>query len=347
MNKDYYKILEVERNATPEEIKKSYRKLALKYHPDKNQDDKSAEDKFKEISEAYDVLSNDDKKSQYDRFGSVGNNPNNAGFNVEDIFSQFGDLFGGFGGQQQRRGPKKGSDLRVKVNISLHDIIFGGTKKIKYSRHAKCNACDGKGGEDVTTCTACQGQGHRSYTQNTPFGTIRQSAVCSACSGSGKVVKNPCKSCQGQGTSVKQETVDIDIPKGAVNGNFMTMPQFGNYIRDGVPGDLQIVIEETPDPLFKREELNLVYDEKVSFVDAILGSERKLKIPHGGEIKYSITPGSTHGKILRIAGKGIPDAHYKGHFGDLYVRINLTVPTNITEDEKFILQNLKNSPNFK
>ena len=350
MSKDYYKILEVDKSATPEEIKKSYRKLALKYHPDKNQNDKESEEKFKEISEAYEILSDEDKKSQYDRFGTVGNNSNpfsgGSSFNMDDIFSQFGDIFGGGqrrGTQQQR----KGSDLRVNINVTLKDIIFGSNKKIKYSRQVKCTSCDGKGGDELVTCIPCQGQGHRSFVQNSPFGTIRQSAVCSHCNGTGKTVKNQCKTCHGQGSTMQQETVEVEIPKGAVHGNFMGMPQYGNFIRAGVPGDLQIVIEETKDPLFKREDLNLIYDEKVSVVDAILGSERKLHIPHGVDVKYTIDPGTTHGKLLRIPGKGIPDAHHKGHSGDLFIRVNLTVPTKVTLEEKDILQKLKNSPNFK
>jgi len=348
MNKDYYKILGVSKDATIEEIKKSYKKLALKWHPDRNQNNAEAEEKFKEISNAYSILSDPEKKSQYDRYGSVGGNGNpfggGGGNPFDDIFSQFGDIFG----QSRRSGPqqKRGSDLRVKVNINLNDIIFGSTKKIKYSRHSKCQPCDGKGGDDLVTCLPCQGQGHRSFVQNTPFGTMRQSAVCSHCNGVGKTVKNPCKSCSGQGVSVKQETVDIDIPKGAVGGNFMTMPQYGNHIRGGVPGDLQIVIEETPDPLFKREDLNLIYDEKISVIDAIIGAENKLNIPHGSEIKYKIEPGTTHGKLLRIPGKGIPDAHYGGHSGDLFIRVNLTVPSKITTEEKEILQKLKKSSNF-
>ena len=346
MEKNYYKILGVDKTATMSEIKSAYKKLCKIHHPDKGGD----EEKFKEISQAYEILSDEDKKSQYDRYGSVGDNNNNpfsggGGFNMDDIFSQFGDIFG----QSRRSGPqqRKGSDLRVKVTINLNDIIFGSTKKIKYSRHAKCQPCDGKGGDELVTCLPCQGQGHRSFVQNTPFGTMRQSTVCSHCSGVGKTVKNPCKSCNGQGVSVKQETVDIDIPKGAVGGNFMAMPQYGNHIRGGVPGDLQIVIEEMPDPLFKREDLNLIYDEKVSVIDAILGVEKKLNIPHGSEIKYTIVPGTTHGKLLRIPGKGIPDAHYGGHSGDLFIRVNLTVPSKISTEEKEILHNLKKSPNFK
>jgi len=342
MSKDYYKILEVDRSASQDDIKKNYRKLSKIHHPDKGGD----ENRFKEISEAYDVLSNEDKKSQYDRFGSVGGNPGNGGgnpFDMNDIFSQFGDIFGRRNSAPQQR---RGSDLRVKVNVTLHDIIFGCTKKIKYTRHDKCNVCSGKGGEELTTCLPCQGSGHRSVVQNTPFGTIRQSAVCNHCGGTGKSIKNPCKSCSGVGTGVKQETVDIEIPKGAVNGSFMSMPQYGNWVRGGVPGDLQIVVEEISDPLFKREELNLIYDENVSIVDAILGSEKTLKIPHGQEIKFSITPGTTHGKLLRIGGKGIPDVHFPGHTGDLFIRVNLKVPKSVSNEEKQLLEHLKKSPNF-
>lgn len=346
MEKDYYKILEVDRSASQEDIKKSYRKLAIKYHPDKNNGDKESEEKFKEVSEAYDILSNEEKKSQYDRFGSVGgaNSDGGSPFNMDDIFSQFSDIFGGrrSSGPQQRRG----SDLRVKVNVTLNDIIFGTTKKVKYSRHAQCKSCSGKGGEELTTCLPCQGTGHRSIVQNTPFGTIRQSAVCNHCSGSGKTVKNPCKSCSGSGTQVAQETVDIEIPKGAAGGSFFGMPQYGNWVRGGVPGDLQIVVEEVPDPNFKREELNLVYDDKISVIDAILGCEKKLKTPHGSEIKYTINPGTTHGKLLRVTGKGIPDVHFPGHNGDLIIRVNLKVPTKVNSEEKELLEHLKKSPNF-
>lgn len=344
MEKDYYKILGVDRSATISEIKAEYRKLCKIHHPDKG----GSEEKFKEISDAYSILSDPEKKSQYDRFGSVGGNSGGGDnpFNMDDLFSQFGDIFGnGFGrrsGPQQRRG----SDLRVKVNVTLNDIIFGATKKIKYSRHDKCNVCNAKGGEELTTCLPCQGTGHRSVVQNTPFGTIRQSAVCNHCSGSGKSVKNPCKSCSGTGTNVKQETVDIEIPKGAVNGSFMSMPQYGNWTRGGIPGDLQIVIDEIPDPVFKREELNLIYDENVSVVDAILGTEKTLKIPHGTEIKFTIAPGTTHGKLLRINGKGIPDVQFPGNTGDLFIRVNLKVPKTITGEEKELLQHLKKSPNF-
>jgi molecular chaperone DnaJ len=344
---DLYKILELDNNATSSDIKKAYKRLALKYHPDKNNGSKESEEKFKQISNAYSILSDEEKKSQYDRFGTTGNqNPFGGGSGVpfEDLFSQFGDIFGSFGNrrQQQRR---KGSDLRMTVSLTLNDIIFGVRKKIKYNRNVKCDTCDGKGGEDIVNCGHCNGTGHRSYVQNTAFGSIRQTAVCSHCSGNGKSVKNPCKKCHGQGVVVKQETVDVEIPKGAVDGNYMSMPQYGNHIKDGIPGDLQIIIDEIPDSKFKREDINLIYDETIPVIDAILGVEKSIKTPHNTDIKYTILPGTSHGKLLRVVGKGIPDMH--GRMGDLFIRINIKIPTSITSDEKNILRDLGKSNNFK
>ena len=348
MAKDYYKILGVDKGASDEEIKKAYKKLAIKHHPDKNQGSKESEEQFKEVAEAFDVLSDGNKKSQYDRFGSVGNNGNSGGnpFNMDDIFSQFGDIFGNGFGQQRRQQQRKGSDLRIKVTVDLKDIIFGSTKKLKYSRHIKCSVCDGKGGSDVVSCAPCNGTGQRSVVQNTPFGTIRQVAVCSHCNGEGKTIKNPCKSCSGQGTSIKQETVDVEIPKGAIGGSYMTMPQYGNYIRDGIPGDLQIVIEEIPDRNFKREDTNLIYEDKISVIEAILGLERKIQTPHGVDVKYKIEPGTSHGTFIRIAGKGIPDIHFK-NMGDLHIKVLIKIPSNVTSEEREILNKLKQNNNFK
>lgn len=341
MSKNYYDILEVSKDASNEEIKKSYRKLAMKYHPDRNSGDKESEEKFKEISEAFDVLSDPDKKARYDRFGSAdgGGNPFGGGSPFEDIF---GDIFGSF----NRRGPKKGSDLRVKVTVNLNDIIFGTKRKIKYTRHAPCNTCNGLGGKELSTCLPCNGTGVRTIVQNTPFGQIRQSASCNHCSGSGKVVKDPCKTCSGNGTNVKQETVDVEIPRGAVYGSYFSMPRMGNFVRDGIPGDLQIVIEEIPDDKFKREDINLIYEDNISIVDAILGVNKSLKIPHGGEIKYTIEPGTNHGTYLRIKQRGIPDVTFTGNWGDLLIKVNLNIPKKINSQEKELLEMLKILPNF-
>lgn len=347
MSKDYYKILEVDKGASQEDIKKSYRKLAHKYHPDKNKEE-GAEAKFKEMAEAYSVLSDEEKKSQYDRYGSVGNNNQGfgGGFDVNDIFSQFGDIFGNNFGQNRGQRVRKGQDLRIKVSVTIKDIIFGANKKLKYNRHIKCDSCDGKGGQETTTCLPCQGTGHRSYVQNTPFGSIRQSAICSHCNGEGKTIKNKCNTCGGNGVTSKQEVVDVDIPKGAVQGTYMSMPQFGNYVRDGIPGDLQIMIEEVPDPKFSRDDINLICDEQISVIDAILGTDRVITVPHGVDIKYTISPGTSHGKLLKVTGKGVPDIHY-GRIGDLIIRVNIKIPTMLSVEEKKVLEKLGESNNFK
>lgn len=341
MSKNYYDILEVPKNASTEDIKKSYRKLAMKYHPDRNSGDKESEEKFKEISEAFDVLSDPEKKSRYDRIGSVDGPSGNpfGGSPFEDIF---GDIFGSF----NRRGPKKGGDLRVKVSLNLNDIIFGTKKKIKYTRHSACSVCNGLGGKDLSTCPPCNGSGIRTMVQNTPFGQIRQSASCNHCSGSGKIIKDPCKSCSGSGTTVTQEMVEVEIPKGSISGSYFSMPKMGNFLRDGIPGDLQIVIEEVPDNKFKRDDINLIYEDGISVVDAILGVHKSLQIPHGTEIKYTIEPGTNHGSYLRIKGKGIPDLTFPGNWGDLLIKINLKIPKKINLEEKDLLEKLKRLPNF-
>jgi molecular chaperone DnaJ len=346
MSKDYYNILNIDKGATKEEIKKSYRTLSKKYHPDLNPDNKEAEEKFKEISEAYDVLSDDTKRQRYDNFGS--NDQFNGSFNMEDIFSNFGDIFGSFTNRNNRRQQqKRGSDLRLNVKVDLNDILFGSSKKVRYQRDVSCQSCSGKGGEDLTTCLPCQGRGFRDHIQNTPFGQIRQTAVCSHCNGEGQIIKNKCGSCNGRGINKKDEIVEIEVPKGAIGGTYMTMPQYGNHIKNGIPGDLQIVIQEVEDIQFKRQELDLVYESNINVIDAILGVEKTLRIPHGEEIKYNVSGGSKHGKILRVRGKGIPNVHFPGQIGDLLIRVNLDVPSEITIEERLKLEEIKKMRNFK
>jgi molecular chaperone DnaJ len=346
MSKDYYRILEVERGSSQDEIKKSYRKMAMKYHPDKNPGDSAAEEKFKECAEAFDVLSDPQKKQEYDTYGSVGGNggnPFSGGFGMDDIFSRFGDFFG-FGGQNQRQ-IRKGSDLRIKVSLTLSDIINGTNKKLKYTRQVKCNTCNGVGGRDLTTCGICHGSGHRKVVQQTPFGTIQQVITCTSCSGQGSVSRTSCGNCRGQGTVPKEETIDVALPKGAVNGVNLSMSQMGNWIKLGEPGDLVIFVEEEIDPSFKRENNNLIYDQSISIVDAILGKEIQLSTPYG-DMKFDVQPGTTHGKTLRVQGKGVPDLNLRGAVGDLFIRMNIKIPQNVTPSEVEILKSLKDSPNF-
>ena len=351
MSKDYYKILGVERNASEDQIKKAYRKLAMQYHPDKNPDNEEAEEKFKEAAEAYDVLSTPDKKKNYDTFGTAdgsGFNQNGRqyghGFNMDDIFSQFGDIFGGaFNNRYQRPQQQRGSDLRVKVQLTLDDILNGVKKKLKFKRNAKCGTCNGSGGSDVKDCLACSGTGQRTVVQNTPFGQIRQSAPCNNCQASGKVIHNKCGTCKGEGTEIREEVVDIEIPAGVTNGMYLTMAQYGNFARGGVYGDLQILIEEIPDPIWKREGNNLKTEITISVLDAILGRKMDVLTPRGKQ-SVSIEPGTESGKILRYAHKGIPDINYG--LGDLYIVLRVSIPKKINPEEKVILEKLRGSKNF-
>jgi len=349
MSKDYYNILGVDKNASDDEIKKAYRKMAMKFHPDKNPDNPEAEAKFKEAAEAYDVLSTPDKKSNYDRFGSASGpgSSYNGGFGgMEDIFSNFGDIFGNafnqrYGGQRPQ---SRGSNLRIKVTLTIDEILKGTTKKLKYKRQDKCTSCDGKGGTDVRNCIPCNGSGQRTVVQNTPFGQIRQATTCPDCAGSGQVVHTKCNDCKGDGTIVKDQTVEVEIPMGVSNGMQMNMTGFGNYIRNGQPGDLHIIVEEERDLSFKRENNNIIVEKTISVIDAIIGSNVKVKTPHG-EMAVAIEPGTEHGKVIRISGKGIPDIQYG--LGDLYIKISVKIPKKIELDEKLVLEKLKKSKNFE
>lgn len=346
---DLYKTLEIDKNATQEEIKKAYRRLSKKYHPDVNKDP-NAESKFKDISNAYEVLSDTTKKSNYDNYGSTNGNPfgngqgfGGHGFDMQDIFENFGDIFGNRGGRQQKR-QSRGSDLRMKVVLNIDEILKGCMKKLKYKRHVKCKPCDGKGGTDVVDCLVCNGQGQRIVVQNTPFGQMRTQSTCPDCQGSGKQIKHKCSSCKGDGTTLEDQVVDVEIPAGVSNGMQLSMQGFGNDIRDGVPGDLYIIVEEAQDFSFKREVNNIIVEKTISVIDAICGTHIKVSTPHG-EIPVYIEPGTEHGSSIRIGGKGIPDINYG--MGDLYIRISIKIPKNIELDEKFVLEKLKDSKNFK
>jgi molecular chaperone DnaJ len=354
MAKDYYNILGINKGATEEEIKKAYRKKAMKWHPDKNPDNPEAESKFKEASEAYEVLSDSNKRSNYDRYGTADGpqNPfggsggfNGHGFSMDDIFSQFGDIFGNFGGRQRnQQKQKRGSDLRIKVSVTIDDVIKGCNKKVKYKRQTQCQTCSGKGGTDVRSCIPCNGSGRRVVVQQTPFGQVRQETICPDCQGSGQQIQNKCKVCYGDGTTLKEEIVDLDIPAGISAGMQLTMKSMGNHIRDGVPGDLQIVIDEIIEFYFKRDKNNILIEKDISVIDAIIGSKVNVKTPHG-DILVNVEPGTSHGSVVRISGKGVPDLNYG--LGDLYVTINVKIPKQINLEEKYILEKLKTSNNFQ
>jgi molecular chaperone DnaJ len=354
MSKDYYSILGVGKGASDEEIKKAYRKAAMQWHPDKNPNNPEAEAKFKEAAEAYDVLSNPEKKSNFDRFGTAdggfgGGNPFGSnfghGFNMDDIFSQFGDIFGNFGGgrrqQQQRR---RGQDLRLKINVTIDEVINGGTKKIRYKRQVHCESCSGKGGTNVKNCLPCNGSGQRVVVQNTPFGQIKTQTTCPDCQGSGRQIQDLCRMCHGAGTEAKDQTVEVEIPKGVGNGMQFTMSGFGNHIKDGSPGDLHILIEEVQEFYFKREGPNLTVNKEISVIDAILGNQIKVRTPHG-EIPITIDPGTESGRTIRVTGKGVPDINYGT--GDLFVKVEVKIPKIISPEEKEILEKLRTSNSFQ
>lgn len=347
MSKDYYKILEVDRGASQDEIKKSYRKLAKKYHPDKTKGDKDSEEKFKECAEAFEVLSDPDKKNKYDTFGHVGNGNGNGfpfeGFDMEDILNRFGGSFG-FGGP--RRKSQRGGDIKVRVSLTMKEIIEGAAKKIKYSRQHQCQTCSGKGGKDVTKCTACDGHGSRATSRQTPIGIVQQVMTCNVCGGEGEIIKDKCGTCHGSGVTPKEEVVDVSIPKGAMEGMYMTVPQHGNFSKNGIPGDLHVMIEEIPDPNFDRVDDDLQHIHSVSLVDSILGTKNNIMTPRG-KVDISVRPGTQHGSVVRITGMGVPNINNNGRFGDLLVKINVKMPKSLNLEETTLLKKLKSMPNFK
>jgi len=360
--RDYYDILGVSKNAEQAEIKSAYRKLAIKYHPDKNPDNKEAEEKFKEAAEAYEVLSNAEKRQRYDRFGHAGNSGNGGfgggGMNMEDIFSNFGDIFGGgnpfesfFGGGQSRGGRRivKGTNLRIKVKLTLEEIAKGVEKKIKVNKLVVCKTCDGSGAKDkssTSTCRTCGGSGSVRRVTNTILGQMQTTSTCPTCNGEGVEITAKCTTCHGEGLVRGEETISINIPAGVSEGMQLSMSGKGNAApRGGVPGDLIILIEEIPHEVLKRDGINVIYDLYISFVDAALGSN--VEIPTiDGKAKIKIDPGTQGGKILRLKGKGIPEVN-SYHKGDQLIYVNVWTPKALSQNEREQLENLRESPNFK
>ena len=361
--RDYYEVLGVERSANEDEIKKAYRKAAIKYHPDKNPGDKDAEEKFKEAAEAYDVLSNPDKRARYDRFGHDGMSGGGfggsggfgGGFSMEDIFSQFGDIFGGhfggfggFGGGQRGQRVNRGTDLRVKVKLTLSEIVNGTVKKLKINKNVTCQSCGGSGAKDEhshSTCSTCNGSGYVTRVVNTFFGQTQTTQPCPTCGGEGKVITTPCDKCHGEGYVKGEEIVEIKIPAGVTDGIQMSVSGKGNAARHGgVNGNLLVLIEEIPDKELVRDGNDLIYNLEISIPQAVLGTS--IEIPAvDGRVKIKIDPGTQTGKVLRLKGKGIPDINGYGR-GDLLAIINVFIPKNISSDEKQLMEKLSKSSNF-
>ncbi|NUM49546.1 MAG: molecular chaperone DnaJ [Flavobacteriales bacterium] len=358
--RDYYEILGVSRNASEEEIKKAYRKLAIKYHPDKNPDDKESEEKFKEAAEAYEVLSNAEKRQRYDQFGHAGMGGNGGaggfgGMNMEDIFEQFGNIFGegfggGFGGGQ--RGGKRvnrGTNLRVKVKLTLEEIVSGVNKKIKVNKFIACKECHGTGaekGSSYNTCNTCRGSGRVTRITNTILGQMQTASTCPACGGEGQTITKKCSSCHGDGIVRGEEIISVDLPAGVEDGMQLSMSGKGNAApRGGIAGDLIIVIEEQEHEYIKRDGSSLMHDLYISFIDAVLGAS--VEVPTiEGKVKIKIEPGTHAGKVLRLKGKGVPQLNSYGR-GDFLIHVNVWTPQHLSKEEKELLEKLRNSDNFK
>ena len=361
--RDYYEVLGVQRNANADEIKKAYRKAAIKYHPDKNPGDKEAEDKFKEAAEAYDVLSNPDKRARYDQFGHAGMSGaagggfggfGGGGFSMEDIFSQFGDIFGGhFGGFSSRSGGSarvnRGSDIRVKVKLTLAEIANGTTKKLKISKTIACDKCGGSGAKDSSsyaTCSACGGSGYVMRVENTFFGRMQTQSVCPTCGGSGKTITAKCDKCSGEGVMRGDEVVEIKIPAGVGEGMAVTVSGKGNAARQGgVSGDLLVMIEEEHNPELVRDGNDLIHNLNLPVTTCILGGD--VEVPTiDSRVKIKIVPGTHAGKVLRLRGKGLPDVNGYGR-GDILIVVDITIPDTLNKEERQLVEKLAEQPHFK
>ena len=361
--RDYYEVLGVSKSADAAELKKAYRKLAVQFHPDRNPDDKAAEDKFKEAAEAYEVLSDPDKKAKYDRYGHAAMDGqggfSGGGMTMDDIFSQFGDVFGdsgfgsffgggGGGAASGRQRGQKGTNLRIKVSLTLEEIAHGVHKKIKVKKEVACNTCNGSGAKDsssVKVCNTCGGNGVVRQVRNTFLGQMQTTVTCPTCNGSGKIISSFCGGCKGSGTSHGEETIDIDIPAGVEAGMQLSMRTRGNAGQKGGPaGDLIINIEEKEHEFLQRDGQNILFEQFLSFADASIGTQ--VEVPTlDGKVRIKIPPGTQSGKIFRLQDKGLPTVQGYGK-GDQLIHVNVWTPKKLTQEERDLLEKMRSMPNF-
>lgn len=367
--RDYYEVLGLDKNASEDDIKKAYRKLAIKYHPDRNPGNKEAEEKFKEAAEAYDVLHDPQKRQQYDQFGfdvpgggGFGGGFSGGGFSMDDIFSMFGDVFGGhgggfsgfggFGGGQRQRPTYRGSDLRLKVRLTLQEVATGVTKKFKVRKDIECTHCHGtgaEGGSGSETCPTCHGQGVVIKTVRTMLGMMQTQSECPTCHGEGTVIKNKCHECGGTGVIKGEEVVEINIPAGVAEGMVVNVPGKGNAgPHNGVTGNIQVYIEEEPNDTFVRDGQDIIYNLLLDFPTAALGGDIDIPTIEGTKVKIKIEPGTQPGKTLRLRSKGLPAVQgYGSGKGDLVVNVSVYVPKTLSRSEKETLEAMRDSDNFK
>ncbi len=362
--RDYYEVLEVSKQASSEEIKKAYRKKALQFHPDKNPGNKESEDKFKEAAEAYEVLGNADKRQRYDQFGHAGvSGASGGGFGggmtMEDIFSHFGDIFGGgfsgfggfggFGGSSRGQRVNKGSNLRVKVKLTLEEIANGVEKKIKVNKQVACSHCSGTGaaaGSSFETCSTCRGSGQVTRISNTILGQMQTSSTCPSCNGEGRTITKKCPHCNGEGVTRAEEVLSINIPAGVEEGMQLSISGKGNAARrGGVNGDLLVLIQEEKHPELIRDGRDLIYNLRLSVPEAILGTTAEIPTVDS-KVKVKIDPGTQPAKILRLRSKGLPEVNSYTR-GDLLVRISVWIPQDLPKEEKKVIENLYDSEAFK
>lgn len=356
--RDYYEVLGVQRNASADEIKKAYRKMAIKYHPDKNPGDKEAEEKFKEAAEAYDVLSNADKKAKYDQFGHAafegGGGFSGGGMSMEDIFASFGDIFGSgfnfsFGGNR-RQAPNKGSNLGISVQLTLEEIATGVEKKFKLKRAKPCQHCKGTGAKDgiaYENCPQCGGRGKVAQMVNSIFGRMQSVGDCPACGGTGKHIKESCPHCHATGVVNEEDVVSVNIPAGVEDGMRLNVSGKGNAsMKGGVAGDLIVTIREQEHEKFTRDGNSLIYHLYLSIPEILLGAQ--IEVPTiDGKVRVTIDAGTQPGKVLRLKGKGLPDVNYQSMKGDMLVRIDVFIPKSLSSSDKKIIEQLAKSDAFK
>lgn len=363
MKRDFYEVLGVAKGASQDEIKKAYRKVAMQHHPDRNPGDKTAEDKFKEAAEAYEILNDSDKKAQYDRFGHSAFAQGRGGhssMNTEDIFSQFGDIFGDeafggfFGGGGRRSSTSRGrgtrgSNLRVKLKMNFEEIAKGANKTIKVKKHVTCTTCSGSGAKDkssIQNCSGCGGSGQVRRVQNTFLGQMQTVTTCPTCNGEGSTITNKCTACKGEGRMYGEETVSIDIPAGVQEGMQLSISGKGNAgERGGSNGDLIVLIEEEAHPHLHRDGLNVAFDLYIPFPDAVFGTQ--IEVPTiDGRAKIKIPPGTQSGKIFRLKGKGFPHVN-SYEKGDQLIQVNIWTPQHVSSEEKAMLEKMQVSANFE